>query len=442
MPTQSPQMNFGVFVHTTGNHISGWRFPGAITRDEDFPAIHNVAMVAEKAKLDFVFFADTPTSMDDGLPVHLARFEPATLLGALAVTTSRVGLVATLSTTYNEPFNLARQVASIDQLCRGRAGWNAVTTANMEAAPNYGRDIIPHDKRYEIAAEYLDVILGLWDSFEEGAIIANQKTGEYFHKDRVHALNHQGEFYQVKGPLPHSRSPQGRPVIVQAGSSPAGQAFASRFADVVFTVQLDMEETRKFRAGIKRQVAEAGRSPDEVKVLPGVLTVVGKTEEEAKEKFAALAASIKPGSAMKVMSERYGYDLSPYPMDGPVPEFPPSPLRTQGYAEVMVAKARRDNWTLKDLHDLFALSRGYLMVVGTGKTVADTLEEWFRAGACDGFMLTPAYFPGPLQDFTELVIPELQKRGLFRQEYEGTTLREHLGLPEPENRYTAAKAKA
>ncbi len=437
MPANTRQMNFGVFVHTTGNHISGWRFPGAITRDEDFPAIHNVAMVAEKAKLDFVFFADTPTSMNDGLPVHLVRFEPATLLSALAVTTSRIGLVATLSTTYNEPFNLARQTASIDQLCQGRAGWNAVTTANMEAAPNYGRAIIEHDKRYEIAAEYLEVILGLWDSWEDGAIIANQETGEYFEPKKVHTLDHKGEFYQVKGPLPHSRSRQGRPVIVQAGSSPAGQAFASRYADVVFTVQQDMEEARKFREGIKRQVAAAGRSPDEVKVMPGILTVVGRTEEEAKAQFAALAASIKPGSAMKVMSERYGHDLSTYPMDGPVPELPPSPLRTQGYAEVMLAKARRENWTLKDLHDLFALSRGYLMVVGTGESVADTLEEWFKVGACDGFMLTPAYFPGPLEDFCNLAIPVLRKRGLFREDYAGDTLRSHLGLPVPKNRYTA-----
>jgi len=430
----SRQMNLGIFVLPTGNHVAGWRIPGAITRSEDIPALVNIAESAERAKYDFIFFADTPASLLGSHPGIVLRLEPATLLSALALKTSRIGLVATFSSTYMEPYNLARLVGSVDHISGGRAGWNVVTTSNYDAAANFGRPYTPHDERYEIATEYLDVVQGLWDSWEEDAVVANPETGDYYDRSKVHVLDHEGQYFKVKGPLNLSRCPQGQPVIVQAGSSSTGQAFAARYGEVVFTVQQDIAEGKRFAEGLRAQVAAAGRNPAHCKILPGFLPVVGRTEEEAKAKFALLASTIKPGSALVVMSERYGHDLSKFPMDGPVPELPLSET-TQGYAAVMLAMARRQNMTLKDLHDLFAISRGFLMTVGTPKTIADTMEEWFNSGACDGFMLTPAWFPGDMDDFSELVLPELRKRGLFREDYEATTLRGHLGLPVPQNRF-------
>ena len=436
MPSEPrKKMNIGVFVMGTGNHFSGWRVPGSITRAEDFEAISGIAQAAEQAKYDFIFFADAPTCVPNNHPSYVLKFEPTTLLGALAGRTSKIGLVATVSSTVTEAYNCARLFASLDQISGGRTGWNVVTTANQLAYDNYGRAMPAHDERYEMATEYLEVVQGLWDSWERDAVVADPVSGEYYDRAKVHVLDHKGKYFQVKGPLNLSRCPQGQPVIVQAGSSSTGQAFAARFGEVVFTVQQDVEEARKFREGLKAQVAATGRKPEHCKILPGFLPVVGRTEEEAKAKLALLASTIKPGSALVVMSERYGHDLSKFPMDGPVPELPLSET-TQGYAKVMLAMARRQNMTLKDLHDLFAISRGFLMVVGTPKTIADTMEEWFAAGACDGFMLTPAWFPGDMDDFSELVVPELQKRGLFRTDYETTTLRGHLGLPEPENRYS------
>lgn len=429
------QMSLGVFTLPIGNSIMGWRLPGAVQRSEDFQGILNVAKIAEAGKFDFVFFADTPACVQGGHPGHLLRFEPTTLISALATHTSHVGLVATLSTTYQEPYNLARLIASADYLSGGRVAWNVVTTSNPDAATNFGRDTVPHDERYAIADEYLEVVKGLWDSWEADAVQPNPETGVYYDKSKVHTLDHKGKYYEVKGPLNHSRSPQGQPVVIQAGSSPAGQKFAARFADVVFTVQQDVGEAKAFAEGLRKQVAAAGRSPDDIRVLPGFYPVVGRTEEEAKAKFAELAKYVIPGSATNLMSERYGQDLSGYPMDGPVPDLPLSQIRGQSFAKVLLAKARRENWTLKDLHDLIALSRAYLVAVGTPQSVADIMQEWFDAGACDGFMLTPAFFPTSLSDFTELVVPELQKRDIFRKDYTATTLRGHMGLPVPKNRY-------
>ncbi len=434
MSVNSRQMNIGVFVLATGNHFAGWRFPGGVTEAENFQDVAAIAKAAERGKYDFVFFADTPTCIPDNHPSYLLKLEPTTLLAALATQTSRIGLVATLSSTVTEPYNCARLFASVDTISGGRAGWNVVTTGNVEAYWNYGREMPAHDLRYEVATEYLEVVQGLWDSWEAGAVKADRETGEYFDRSKLHVLDHKGKHFQVRGPLSHSRSPQGQPVIVQAGSSPSGQAFAARFAEVVFTIQQDVEEARSFAKGLKAKVAAGGRSPEHCKILPGLFPVVGRTEEEAKAKFAELCRYIEPGSAMMIMSERYGHDLSAYPMDGPVPELPPSE-QLQSYAKVLLAKARRENMTLKDLHDLFALSRGYILVVGTPKTIADTMEEWFTSGACDGFMITPAIFPQSLDEFTELVLPELRRRGLFREDYEGKTLRENLGLPEPKNRF-------
>ena len=435
MPSEPrKKMNIGVFVMGTGNHFSGWRVPGSITRAEDFEAISGIAQAAEQAKYDFIFFADAPTCVPNNHPSYVLKFEPTTLLGALAGRTSKIGLVATVSSTVTEAYNCARLFASLDQISGGRTGWNVVTTANQLAYDNYGRAMPAHDERYEMATEYLEVVQGLRDSWEESGIKADFATGEYIDATKLHVLNHQGKYYKVRGPISSSRSPQGQPVIVQAGSSPAGQQFASQFAEVIFTVQHEIKEAQVFRAGLKALAVKHGRSEDAVKILPGFFPIVGRTEEEAQAKFQELCRYIEPGSATTLMSARYGHDLSKYPLDGPVPELPPSDGE-QSFATVLLAKARRENLTLKHIHDIIALSRGYILVVGTGEQVADTMEEWFTTGACDGFMITPANFPSGLQDFTDLVLPLLQKRGLFRTEYEGKTLRDHLGLPVPVNRY-------
>ena len=428
------QLHLGLFVLATGHHADGWRMPGALARADDFPSLLAVTQMAERAKLDFVFFADAPSSAVDGPPGFMLNLEPMTLLAALAACTTRIGLVATVSSTFTEPYNLARYVASIDQISQGRAGWNVVTTSDAPSAANFGRALPPHDARYEIADEYLQVVQGLWDSWEAGARIADADTGQYIDKTKVHAIDHAGAHFKVKGPLSIGRSPQGQPVIVQAGSSAAGQNFAAKYAEIVFTVQQDMGEAQIFYSAMKEKAGRL-RSPDHLKIMPGIFPVVGRTEAEARAKYAMLRRYIRPGAALNAMSQRLGHDMADYPMDAPFPRLPDSKTGTQTYAKVMYAKAQREGLTLRDIHDLFAMSRGYLLAVGTPRQVADVMEEWVARRACDGFILTPAYFPGELEVFCDLVVPELQRRGLFRLDYAGTTLRSHFGLPEPKNRF-------
>lgn len=431
-------MHVGVFTNIAGNHVAGWRIPGAFTSAEDFPAILSVVRDAERHKLDFVFFADGPVSALDGHPGFMLNLEPTALLGALAVTTSKIGLVATVSSTFTEPYNLARAIATIDQISGGRVAWNLVTTSDPAVALNFGRDLPPHDLRYEIATEYIQVVQGLWDSWEAGARIADKSSGTYYDTEKAHVLGYEGEYFKVRGPIGVSRSPQGQPVVVQAGSSPAGQTFAARYAEVVFTIQQDLDDARTFYRGLKSLMQQNGRGPEQCCILPGLFPVVGKTMEEARAKLAQLGAFVKPGSALGVMSQRFGDDMSKYPMDGPMPDLSHTD-GTRGITSVLYKKAQREGLTLREIHDIMALSRGYLLIVGTPDTVADTMEEWYQAEACDGFVVLPAYFPGAFNDFTELVVPELQKRGLFRADYAGTTLRSHLGLAEPANQYTVRR---
>lgn len=431
-------LHLGVFVAAAGNHVAGWRIPGALTNSEDFGALLDIARVAERGKLDFVFFADSPVSSVKGNPNFIFGLEPMTLLGALSATTSRIGLIATVSSTFTEPYNLARAIGTVDRISGGRAGWNVVTTGQPGVAENFGRELPPHELRYHIADEYLHVVKGLWDSWDTGARVADKASGQFIDESKLHVLNHKGEHYNVRGPLGLSRSPQGQPVIVQAGSSGPGQAFAAKHAEVIFTVQQDIEDAKAFYASMKAQVAAAGRDPDHAKILCGLYPVVGRTEEDARAKFEELAALIEPGSALVTMSERFGFDLTKIPLDGPVPDLKPTETGQRSFLEVLCAKARKEGLKFKDIHDLFALSRGYLLLQGTAETVADTVEHWVRERACDGFMLVPPFFPGAFNDFVELVVPELQRRGSFRIDYRGDTLRSHLGLPEPVNQYASA----
>lgn len=431
-------MHLGVYAMGTGNHIAGWRHPGATTSGEDVEAFKLIARGCERGKLDFVFVGDGPHCLLDDHPGSICRFEPTTLHAVLSQHTTHLGLIATSSTTYNEPYNVARQFASLDRLTNGRVGINLVTSSAPEGAANFGRDVLPHALRYEIATEFAEILQGLWDSWEENPRVLNRQTGQYYDRSKVHELNHKGRFFQVKGPLNQTRTPQGRPVLVQAGSSKNGQKFAAQFAELMFTVQADKEEAKNFRRGMREQMMALGRLPDHCKILPGMMPIVGKTDEAARQKLAVLMSYVDSTSAIVTMSQRFGHDLSPYPLDGPIPDLPLSESH-QSFAIVALAKARRQNFTLRDFYNSIAVARGYLVLCGSIKTVVDTMEEWFTEGACDGFILTPAHFPESLDDFVDMVIPELRRRALFRNEYAGITLRENLGLPIPENRYTAAR---
>jgi alkanesulfonate monooxygenase len=377
---------------------------------------------------------------------YIANFEPITLLSALSALTTHIGLVATASTSYNEPFHVARKFASLDHLSGGRAGWNLVTSGMAAEAYNFGRDKhYEHGERYERAREFAQVVVGLWDSWDDDAFIRDKGSGRFFHPEKLHRLNHKGENFSVRGPLNVPRVPQGRPVIVQAGGSEDMIAVAAEFAEVIFCAPLDIEQGKAFYAKIKGRLAKYGRSPDEMKIMPGLSCVVGHTEAEANEKYEHLQSLIHPIVAREILATVLGnVDLSPYDFDGPMPEnLPRSNASHSTFVNVM-DMARKENLTMRQVAMRVAGARAKAVVRGSPQQVADIMEDWFRNDACDGFNVMPPYLPGALDDFVTLVIPELQRRGLFRTGYEGRTLREHLGLKRPGSRYakTALDAKA
>jgi FMN-dependent oxidoreductase (nitrilotriacetate monooxygenase family) len=428
MSAAKRQMHFGVFVLGTGNHSAGWRYEGAATSHMELPVMREIAGIAERGKFDLLFISDSMVMDPTDHPSFLCRFERTTLITALSAMTTHIGLGATVSTSFSEPFNVARMFGSIDHLSGGRAAWNVVTTSNMKAAQNFSRDEhYNHDLRYARAQEFVDVVRGLWDCWEDGAIVADKATGRYIDPDKVRPLNHKGRFFQVNGPINMARCPQGHPVIIQAGGSPSGLELAARTADVVFSVVQELEPAKAAYADLKGRMAKYGRSPDELAVLPGVMPIVGASDAEAREKLAKLQSWITPTNAVTLVASRIGYDVSGHDLDGPVP--PPPPFEgSRTFTSVLYEMARRENMTLRDLYNLTAAARGHWVICGTPTTIADTLEEWFTGGAADGFNILPAYFPGAFADFVDLVVPELQRRGLYRRDYEGTTLRDHLGL--------------
>jgi FMN-dependent oxidoreductase (nitrilotriacetate monooxygenase family) len=440
MAKSQPQMHIGVLLLAAGNTVSGWRLPEAQAGSQNFPLIKRVAEKAEQAKLDFIFLADGLNSFPGMHPSMVARLEPLTLLGSLAMCTKVIGLAATASTTYTEPYNLARMLASLDHLTGGRIAWNIVTGAFAEAAENFGAAEHPlQEERYAIAHEFMDVIKGLWDSWEEDALTMDKASGKFIDAAKLHVLDHHGKYFDVKGPLNITRPPQGYPVFMQAGASDAGSHFAAKFAEVVFMVQQNKDAAASFVKKLKTLAKDQyGRDPNTLKILPGICPIVGSTEAEAKAKVAEIGALTDPAYAMKVLSERMGADLSSYPLDGPVPELLPSTI-LQGHAITLAETAKRRNMTLRELRDFVGLSLGHKLMVGTPEQIADEMEEWFTASAADGFNLLPPYFPGAFDNFADHVVPVLQNRGLFRTEYTGRMLREHLGLPRPEH---SAKQKA
>ncbi|WP_343315262.1 LLM class flavin-dependent oxidoreductase [Brucella sp. BE17] len=425
------QMHLGLFLQGAGHHVSGWRHKDAESGSENFDLLQRITKEAERAKFDMVFLADGLTSGADAHPSMVARFEPLTLLSALAMVTDKIGLAATASTTYGEPYHTARAFASVDHLSHGRAAWNIVTTSYARTANNFSKSHPEHDERYAVAEEFVDVVRGLWDSWDDDAFPKDKEKGIYADPSKVHVLHHKGKYYSVQGPLNIPRSPQGHPVLIQAGSSGPGQDLAARISDIVFTAQQSLTEAQTFYAGLKERVAKAGRDPDSVAVMPGFMPVIGTSFEDAAEKLKQLNRWTDIKSAMPLLEERIGHDLSPYDLDGPLPDLPLSDqLRSR--AELLRDLARRENLTIRDLALRVAAGRGHHIVLGTAEQIADRMQEWFEGKAADGFNVMPPYFPGGLEDFNRQVVPILQERGLFRTEYTGTTLRDHLGIARPQ----------
>ncbi len=433
------EIHFGLFVLGTGNHIAGWRHPGAADTFQSLPVLQEIARIAERGKFDLLFLGDGLAANRNHHPSFTVRLDPLLTLAALAATTTHVGLGGTASTTYSHPFTVARAFASLDHLSGGRAAWNAVTTSGGDAGGNFGRIHPPHEKRYEIAGEFVDVVKGLWDCWDDDAIVADRDTGVYIDWDKVYALQHEGLHFQVKGPLNSGRPPQGQPVILQAGGSKPGQELAARTADIVFSVVQDFEEAKLAYTSFKQIVAQQGRSPDEVCLMPGVMPIVGETDADARAKLNILQGYVDDTSGIGLLSARLGQDLSGYALDQPVPDLP-LPDSSHGFARAMLGRAKRENMTLRDLYNQTAAARGHWVLCGSPKTIADTLEHWFLNGAADGFNIMPAFFPGAFNDFVDFVVPELQRRGLYRTDYTGTTLRHHLGLTRPEPVRTSASA--
>ncbi len=445
MVAKPRQMKLGAFLMFTGHHVAAWRQDG-VADSTSLADFVRFARLAEAAKFDAVFLADgvglrRPRSAAASLKAHsgVYPFEPLTLLSALSATTSHIGLVATASTSFSDPYNLARQFASLDHLSGGRAGWNFVTSTDQEAAFNFSRsEALAHGDRYGRAGEFADVVAGLWDSWDDDAFERDRVSGRYFDPNKLHVLDHAGPHFSVRGPLNIPRSPQGRPVLVQAGSSEPGKELAARTAEAIFTAQLTLADAQAFYSDVKGRMARYGRAPDELKIMPGVFPVVGRTENEAHDKFGALQTLIDPVVGLDLLSAHAGgLDLSGYDVDGPLP---PLPVTNAGRSrqDLVIELARRENLTLRQLYLRIAGARGHWQIVGTPTQIADQLEERFLNGGADGFNVMPPTLPGGLADFIELVVPELRRRGLFRWEYEGRTLRENLGLARPANRFAVA----
>ncbi|MBD3844082.1 LLM class flavin-dependent oxidoreductase [Bosea sp. SSUT16] len=434
------QLHLGAFMRPVSIHTGAWRYPGAYP-DANFNFAHlkRFARKLEAGKFDAFFMADHLAVLN--MPVEALKrshtvtsFEPFTLLSALAGATERIGLVATASTTFDAPYHVARRFASLDHISGGRAGWNIVTTSNPDAALNFGlTEHKEHGERYDRAREFYDVVTGLWDSFADDAFTRDRESGLYFDPDKMHVLDHKGEHLSVRGPLNIARPVQGWPVIVQAGASEAGRQLAAETAEAVFAAHRTLAEGQAFYADVKGRMARFGRDPDHLKILPGVLVVVGDSVEEAREKRALLDSFVHYDSAIASLSIALGHDASGFDPDGPLPDIPDTNASKSG-RERTIALARDENLTVRQLAQRLG-GYGGLAFVGTLATIADAMEQWLVERGSDGFNVMFPYLPEGLDDFVDKVVPELQRRGLFRTEYAGTTLRDHLGLPRPANRF-------
>ncbi|MBX9700755.1 MAG: LLM class flavin-dependent oxidoreductase [Acetobacteraceae bacterium] len=441
-----PSLSLNLFIYPDGHHEAAWRYPEAeIDHLSDLSFYQALAQRAEAEKMDAVFFADAPVLVDtiEYAPRH--RLEPITLLAALAAVTSRIGLIATASTTYLEPYNLARSFASVDHLSRGRVGWNIVTTANGAAALNFGLpEHPPQAERYARAEEFMQVVTALWDSWEDDAIIGDRASGRFADPAKIHRVDHEGRFYKVRGPLNTPRSPQGRPVYVQAGASDDGRDFAARWAEAIFTAHQTLDSAQAFYRDIKARAARAGRRPELLRVLPGLCAFIGGTEAEARALQHRFDHQIQPTYALGYLKAILGVDLSGHDLDGPVPVhlFPAEETNSFASRSRLVRDiVARENPSLRQLMHRLAGARGHFVMAGTPEQVADHIETWAREGAADGFNIMPPWFPGGFERFADGVLPILRRRGLFREAYAGTTLRDHYGLPRPDSAFAPKRER-
>jgi len=446
--TQKRRLRLGAFMRPVSIHTAAWRYPGG-TPDANFnlKALVQYAQTLERGKFDAFFMADHLAVLNmpmDALKrsATVTSFDPLTLLPALAMATRHLGLIATASTTFEPAYTIARRFASLDHISEGRAGWNLVTTSNPDAALNFGMDDqMPHAERYARAREFFDVVTGLWDSWADDAFIRDVESGIYFDPARLHVLDHKGKYLKVRGPLNIARPVQGWPVVVQAGASDAGRQLAAETAEVVFAAGGPLKGAQEFYADVKARTARAGRNPDHIKILPGAFVVVGDSLDKAKEKRARLDSLVNYDSGIAAVSIALGIDARKFDPDKPLPDDIPETQASKSGRDRVIELGKRENLTVRQIAGRLG-GYGGLGMVGTPQMIADQMEEWLVGEACDGFNVMFPYLPGGLDDFVDKVVPELQRRDLFRKEYEGRTLRENLGLPRPDNRFFAATAKA
>ncbi len=433
------QLHLGAFFFGVGHHLAAWRHPdvdpGAASRIE---SLREWTRIAEAAKFDAIFFADNvglPGPPDQVVAKNALWYplDPLLTLAALSQSTTHIGLVATVSSTYLPPYHLARKYATLDQLSGGRSGWNLVTSGSDFEARSFGLPRqLDHAHRYARAHEYVKIVKGLWDSWEDDAFVHDKAANRFFDPAKLHRVAHEGEHFTVHGALQTPRAPQGYPVLVQAGSSGDGQDLAAATAEVVFTAQQTAQEARAFYQSVKGRLAAYGRTPDQIKILPGISPFVGRSQQEAQDKFGQLQGLIDPVLGVGLLSTFLGNaDLSGYDIDGPFPQDLPVTEGWKSRQELFASLARRDGLSIRQLYEKVAGARGHWTLVGTPESIADELEHWFRTGAADGFNVLAPTLPSGLKDFAEGVIPELQRRGLFRKEYGARTLRGHLGLARP-----------
>ena len=438
-------LHLGAFMRPISIHTAAWRYPDG-TPDANFnwPLIKRLTQKLEHGKFDAFFMADhlaVPNMPADALKrsATVTSFAPMTLLPALAAVTERIGLIATMSTTYNAPYHVARLFASLDHLSGGRAAWNIVTSTNPNEALNFGiKEHLEHDLRYRRAREFYDVVTGLWDSWADDAFTRDVDSGVYFDPEKMHVLDFHGEFFECRGPLNVARPVQGWPVIVQAGQSDAGRQLAAETAEMVFSGVSDLAQAQRVYADIKGRAQAAGRKPDHLVIMPGAFVVIGDTAAEARAKKMKLDSLVNPASGIGTLSVQLGFDVSELDLDGPLPDELPPTNASHTSRQKLVDMARNDKLTVRQLAQYVGGAFGTLEMIGTPAMIADQMQEWLESRACDGFNVMFPYLPGGLDDFVDQVVPELQRRGLFRRDYEGTTLRQHMGLPRPGNRFFGA----
>ncbi|MFI7274645.1 LLM class flavin-dependent oxidoreductase [Streptomyces sp. NPDC049879] len=441
MTTPARQLHLNLFIYPGGHHEAAWRYRGSDpARLLDIGYYQDLARRAEAATFDGVFLADGPSLPDNVRYASRFRLEPFTWLSALAAATSRIGLIATASTTYLEPYNLARLFASLDHLSKGRAGWNIVTTGAPQAARNFGlEEHPPHAERYARAHEFLDVVTRLWDSWEDEALVADQASGVFADTDRIHPIDHEGPYLRVRGPLNTPRTPQGRPVYVQAGSSDDGRAFAARHAEAVFTAHQTLASAQEFYADLKRRAAALGRDPDGLLILPGISPFIGSTEAEARALHDEFNELTQPAYSLDLLERMLGLRLTADRLDERLPRELIDTGGERGAGsrfQVILDIIDRERPTVRQLLHRLAGARGHQVVWGTPEQIADRVQEWFENGAADGFNIMPPWLTGGFDVFADEVVPILRRRGLFRTAYTGTTLREHYGLPRPRSSFS------